>query len=178
MNWPPPRSRLVLGLSLAATLAAMASVSDPEGEVVEATPPAQAGGLLAAGKAPAIAPAAPEQDRITLALDKLHRPAAGPGRADLFASKSWFVPPPPPPPPPVVPPPPSAPPLPFTYMGQLREAPGQEVVFLVKGDRLYTVAIGDVIDGTYRVDGISAGRLDLIYLPLNIKQSLTLGDLS
>lgn len=171
------RARLVLGLALAATLAAVALVPESGGEVVETTRPMETTRPADARQADVNATAAPPGP--ALALDKLKRAAAGPGKADLFASTSWYVPPPPPPPRPAPPPPPpSAPPLPFTYLGQLREAPGQDVVFLVKGDRLYTVTAGDVIDGTYRVDGISAGRLKLTYLPLDIPQFLALGDLS
>ncbi len=99
--------------------------------------------------------------------------------ADIFASKSWYVPPPPPPPPkPVPPPPPTAPPLPFAFMGSYQEPDGRLILFLTKGDRLYTVSPGDVIDGMYRVEEVVAGQLGLTYLPLNIKQSMTIGDAS
>lgn len=99
--------------------------------------------------------------------------------ADIFASKSWYVPPPPPPPPkPVPPPPPTAPPLPFAFMGSYQEPEGRLILFLTKGDRLYTVSPGDVIDGIYRVEEVAAGQLGLTYLPLNIKQSMTIGDAS
>jgi hypothetical protein len=115
-----------------------------------------------------------------IALDRLRREApAGPAR-DLFTSKSWYIAPPPPPPveiaPAPPPPPPSAPPLPFSYMGRLLEDASQHpVYFLVKGDKLYTVAEGELIDGTYRLDGIDSGQLALTYLPLNIRQFLPLG---
>ena len=32
---------------------------------------------------------------------------------------------------------------------------------------------GDVIDGNYRVERITDGSVDLVYLPLNINQSLS-----
>mgnify|MGYP001233761550 CR=1 FL=1 len=102
---------------------------------------------------------------------------AEPGQtADIFASKSWYVPPPPPPPKP--PPPPTAPPLPFGFMGSYQEADGKQVFFLTKGENLYTVSSGDVIDGIYRVEAASAGRLELTYLPLNIRQALNMGGAS
>jgi hypothetical protein len=73
-----------------------------------------------------------------------------------------------------VPPPapaPAAPPLPFSYMGRLLEdAPQRPVYFLVKGDKLYTVAEGELIDGTYRLEGVESGQLALTYLPLNVRQ--------
>lgn len=108
-------------------------------------------------------------------LDKLQRaPQEAEAQVDdLFKSKSWYVPPPPPKP--VPPPPPAAPPLPFAYMGKLMEE-GAMTVFMTSQDRNYVVKSGDVIDGTYRVESITPSSLTLIYLPLNIKQSMTLGD--
>jgi len=105
--------------------------------------------------------------------------AAEPGNA--FESKSWYVPPPPPPPPPPAPPSPpppppkpTAPPLPFTYLGKYQDAAAQ-VFFLVRGDRVLTVKVGDTIEGTYKVDGIVGTSLGLTYLPLNIKQKIDIG---
>jgi hypothetical protein len=107
------------------------------------------------------------------------RPAAQvaePGEA--FVKRSWYVPPPPPPPvvraPPPPPPAPTAPPLPFTYLGAQREG-GQLMIFLVKGDSVLTVKQGDVLDGTYRVEGVEGTKLGLTYLPLNIRQTLEVG---
>jgi hypothetical protein len=92
---------------------------------------------------------------------------------DLFGSHSWYVPPPPPPAAPVrAPPPPTAPTLPFSMLGSYESAGGAPVYFLVRGDRVYDVHVGDVIDNTYSVDGVSNGQLNLTYLPLNIRQSL------
>lgn len=98
--------------------------------------------------------------------------------ANAFQSKSWYVPPPPPPPvvapPPPPPPAPVAPPLPFTYLGQYQDK-DKPVIFLVRGDRVLTVSAGDIIEGTYRVEGIVGTSLGLTYLPLNIKQTLNIG---
>jgi len=96
-----------------------------------------------------------------------------------FGVTSWYVPPPPPPPPPPSPPPPpppppSAPPLPFSYLGQYQDAATQFVI-LTKGDRVYTASPGDIVDGTYSIDRIAAGQIELTYLPLNIKQSIAVG---
>ena len=95
---------------------------------------------------------------------------------NAFESKSWYVPPPPPPPPkPLPPPPPTAPPLPFTYLGRYQDL-AKPVIFLVRGDRILLVSAGDIIEGTYRVDGIVGTALGLTYLPLNIKQTLDMGN--
>ncbi len=109
-----------------------------------------------------------------LALDKLHQRENGEDAkiADVFQSKSWYVPPPPPKP--VPPPPPAPPPLPFSYMGKLEEG-GRLTVFLTKQDRNYAVKVGDTLDGAYRVDSVEAQRVVFTYLPLNMQQTLSIG---
>ncbi len=117
-------------------------------------------------------------------LDKLQtRHIAKLDKEDMFQSKTWYVPPPPPPkpkyvppPPPPPPPPPSAPPLPFSYMGSYQEPGAKQVVYLSRGDKLYTVSAGDTVDGTYKIESIKAGQVVLMYLPLNITQYLRIGD--
>ena len=112
-------------------------------------------------------------------LERLQLQAAPAGNepeaANAFPAMSWYVPPPPPPPPkPLPPPPPTAPPMPFSFMGRYED--GEKlIILLVKGDRVYTVSEGEVIDNTYRVDRLSAGQLELTYLPLNIKQTISTG---
>lgn len=99
---------------------------------------------------------------------------------NVFNTISWYVAPPPlpalPPPPP---PEPAAPPLPFTCLGHYKspDSPAR-IIILAWADRVFTVSEGDVIDGTYRVGPAASGMLEIIYLPLNIKQSLNLGGMS
>ena len=57
----------------------------------------------------------------------------------------------------------------------MTDDPAQPVFFLIKGDELYNVRIGEVIDGTYRVDSIAGSSLRLVYLPLDIAQLLPMG---
>jgi hypothetical protein len=47
--------------------------------------------------------------------------------------------------------------------------------FLVRGTQAHVVAVGEIIDNTYRVDSIKAGQMTLIYLPLGTQQTLSLG---
>lgn len=97
---------------------------------------------------------------------------------NVFGATSWYVPPPPPPPvKPPPPPKPTAPPMPFSYLGRYEDTP-PVVVMLVKGDRVYTVSEGDVIENTYRVEHVAPGAVELTYLPLNIKQSISTGNAS
>jgi hypothetical protein len=100
--------------------------------------------------------------------------------SDVFNQTSWYVPPPPPPkslePPP---PPPSvvpvAPQLPFTYLGRYGDSDTRTVI-LLKGDKVYTVMPGEIIENTYRVEKLTKGTVNLTYLPLNILQSLRTGE--
>lgn len=168
---------LILGAMLLMTLAATAWVAQEDGKT-EVALPAKA----SAARQPAVSRAShtlPNKDTTAvLLLDKLQqRVAASAEEQDIFTAKSWYVPPPPPPQPakPEPPPPPAAPPLPFKFMGQFQEESGQVIVYLVNGDRTYTVKEGDVIDNTYRVESANIRQLVLTYLPLTIKQTLPTG---
>ncbi|VVO38356.1 hypothetical protein [Pseudomonas fluorescens] len=69
---------------------------------------------------------------------------------------------------------PSAPPLPFQFIGRMDDQRDLQV-FLQNGEKLYVVRIGDVIDDTYRIEHISATELSLVYLPLHLSQTLSVG---
>ncbi len=99
--------------------------------------------------------------------------------AALFSPHSWYVAPPAPPPAPVVaqaPAAPTAPPLPFAFMGSYRPEGALATYFLMSGDRVYDVKVGDTLDNKYSVDGVKSGQLLLTYMPLKIQQSLAVGD--
>jgi hypothetical protein len=194
MRKPTRREWVLIALVPLVTLAGLMRDGDPAGGdagVVGVAPAAKArapvAGAAAAAQPPLSTPAvAAPAGAAPANLPNLPFPrvtalrvadaTAEPG--DAFAKRSWYVAPPPPPPPPVVkpppPPPPSAPPLPFTYLGAQREG-GLLMIFLVKGDSVLTVKQGDVLEGTYRVEGIEGTKLGLTYLPLNIRQTLEVG---
>lgn len=93
----------------------------------------------------------------------------------LFGTHTWA----PPPPPPVAvkprpPPPPAAPPMPFTYLGKQIED-GKWQVFLARGDQTFIAVEQTVIDGLYRVDAIVPPQMNLVYLPLQKMQTLSIG---
>lgn len=69
---------------------------------------------------------------------------------------------------------PAAPVLPFQFVGRLDDRDDQQV-FLQSGEKLYVVRRGDVIDKTYRIEHISATELSLVYLPLHLSQTLSVG---
>lgn len=161
------------GLGLAFTAIVMAASSGEGGAPKTQQPAAQL-----QGKAVSYSPARAGQqaEPAHVELDRLRQPQAKTGIGNAFDITSWYVPPPPPPPPPPAPPPvPTAPPLPFTYLGRYEDAPSRMVI-LVKGERMYTVAAGDVIEGTYRIERMAPGMVELTYLPLNIKQTLSTGE--
>lgn len=113
-----------------------------------------------------------------LQLGKLGRAEAGGPKHNPFAGKSWYVPPPPPPVAPIVQEVvrPSALKLPFTYIGRLQEEGERAVVFLTQGPVAYTVSEGDEIAGSYRLEKVSQNQLVFVYLPLNTRQALSVGD--
>ena len=127
------------------------------------------------------AKAQPPQNAMRSLLLLAHRVSNTAEAGALFAVHSWYVPPPPPPPPVVsasqnlVPPPPQAPPMPFAYMGSYAPDGAAPVFFLTRGDRVYDVRIGDVLENTYSIDAFSGGQLVLTYKPLNIQQQLSTG---
>jgi hypothetical protein len=112
-------------------------------------------------------------------LELRHKDAKKVG--DAFNTNSWEAPPAPirpsqpvvPTPPPVIVP--TAPQLPFTYLGRYGDSASRTVI-LSKGDRVYTVAVGEVIENTYRVEKLTTGMINLTYLPLNIEQHLSTGE--
>jgi hypothetical protein len=109
------------------------------------------------------------------AIDFPERPEAAAADPELFTVQSWYVPPPPrPPAEPQPPPKPAAPPLPFSFLGSYTADGGPTVFYLVKGDAILDVHIGDTLDGAYTVDAVQGDQLLLTYTPLQQKQALTL----
>jgi hypothetical protein len=173
MRMPSKREWALIAL---APVVIFAAVSANQGDGDSAEP------VAAATRTPKTkAEAGRVADAGDLDLSQRLREANAGETANAFESKSWYVPPPPPPPPPpgpVRPPPPPpapvAPPLPFTYLGRYDDSV-KAVIYLVRGDRVLLVHEGDVIEGTYRVEGIVGTTLSLTYLPLKIRQSLDIG---
>lgn len=99
------------------------------------------------------------------------------GHSKLFQARTWYTPPPqarkaipvrvqaP------LLPPPSAPPLPFVFIGRVIEN-DNVILFLSKNGRQYVVKTGETIDGSYKVEKITDDEAILIYLPMNVQQTL------
>ena len=125
------------------------------------------------------APAAVNDPDLARARERLQSRERPEPIRDAFAPRSWApaqVETPPTPaaqaPPPAAAP--VAPPLPFRYLGQLSEH-GRTVVFLARGEAPVTASVGEVLDGTYRVERIADTAVEFTYLPLNESQVLQVG---
>lgn len=159
---------------LGLTLGAVAWVSQQD----EAAEPVRVAPHVAMPKDAAQGNGQSAQDKpdatLSLNLNRLQRVPQDKDEAvsDLFAAKSWYVPPPPPKP--LPPPPPSPPPMPYAYMGKLVED-GQLTVFLTKQNRNYVVKVGETLDGMYKIESVTPGMMTMVYLPLNMKQTLMIG---
>jgi len=108
-----------------------------------------------------------------LTLENLKRMEMSVGDINPFTPKSWYVAPAPPPP--QAPPKPTAPPLPFSYVGKLEEGDENWTIYLSKGNESFVIKKGDTFDNSYRFDGIEKGNLVIQYLPLGIRQTISIG---
>lgn len=169
---------LVLGGLLTATLAAAAWIRDssdaPGTEVVAA---ANSGAAPAAAR---LRHAGGQGEAAVINLEKLKSRDLGKATRDPFATGKPRAAKSKPrgaarPAQTVIAPSPSAPPLPFTYMGKLM-SDGDLAVFLVQGERNLIVHEGDTIDSLYRVERIAESDITLLFLPLNQRQTLAIGE--
>ncbi|KVO34280.1 hypothetical protein [Burkholderia ubonensis] len=132
---------------------------------------ASAAAAASSARVDAPTPATPPREK----LAALRAPVSVESANDPFTASSWLPPPPVEAPLPTArPAPPTAPPVPFTYVGELDAKADKPQVFLSNGDQLLIVSPGDVIDGQYRVDAVSASNVVLTYLPLNQTQVVSI----
>jgi len=113
------------------------------------------------------APSLPTRSKIAGSADK-----------DPFAARGWLPPPPPPLPvsaieaAPALAPPPTAPPVPFRFVGLIEEKSAKPAAFIAKGDALFVVHVGDVVENTYRVESFDSAQVVVTYLPLQQRQTI------
>ncbi|HEX5394145.1 MAG TPA: hypothetical protein VFW68_12730 [Rhodocyclaceae bacterium] len=115
-------------------------------------------------------PAAPPAPQASAA------PAEPPPITDIFAVRNWE----PPPASPQAsgqtkPQTKEPPPLPFRYLGRIVEAGKDDAFLLAQGNRVIAVSVGNVIDGTYRVEKYENGQLHFFYRPMKAHQTLAVG---
>lgn len=150
-----------LALLVAAGIALMPDETEPPTVVVASASPVRDRSV-----------ARPARTATPLAPRLVHAAAV-----DLFAEHSWYRPPPPPPAPAVAPPPPAptAPPFPYSYFGQYERPGDKTVYFLQRGDSIFDVKVGQLIDGVWNVDAVADGQMRLTYVPLKLPQVISLG---
>jgi hypothetical protein len=66
---------------------------------------------------------------------------------------------------------PVAPPVPYRFAGKIITG-SEEEVFVSKGDAVVPVKVGDTLDGMYKVESISAERIEIVYLPLGTRDRI------
>lgn len=153
------RRHLLLGAALALTLLAVWQTRVDEQRNAEDD-------LASTAAMPA--PAAKTGQAVTpAATERMHDASA-----DIFAVKDWN-------PPPVVesvpakPARPLPPPLPYRYLGRWEEN-GTRTLILGREDRSIPAHSGQVLDGVWRIEKISATDVEFTYLPLKTTDHLTL----
>ncbi|WP_377702057.1 hypothetical protein [Pseudoduganella sp. UC29_71] len=67
------------------------------------------------------------------------------------------------------------PPLPFQFMGRFIDD-GKTAYFLQVEDRNVVARVGEKLGDNYQLDAAANGTLTFTYLPLNLKQTLAVGD--
>src|SRR6266446_8314485 len=72
---------------------------------------------------------------------------------------------------------PLAPPFPFKYSGWFQEGRGPAKVYLSRGDAVFPIKAGDVLEG-FRIDAVQDERIDVTYLASGEQSSLPLASLS
>src|SRR6266852_4380227 len=89
--------------------------------------------------------------------------------ADPFSAHSWM----PRPKPAAVSeaPVPVAPPLPFRFAGQFYRESGIEV-YVARGEEIFPVKEGDILDDQYKVDSVSATEVSFVHLPSGTRQTM------
>lgn len=69
---------------------------------------------------------------------------------------------------PSVAPPAMAPPLTYRFFGRMSTPDGQTLVLLARGEQVFQIAVGTVLDDGYRVDAIQDDRVQLSFQPLGV----------
>lgn len=78
----------------------------------------------------------------------------------------------------VVAPPPTAPAAPepgFSYLGRFVDG-GRTQVFLSQDGEVLSVPVGGTVAERWRVEAVTAGSIELTYLPLGVSRQLAVGE--
>lgn len=118
----------------------------------------------------------------TLDLSLLNRAPTTELEENVFAVPRPPAPPPPPPRPqaPAIvvaapPPKPTAPPLPFRFLGTMIDR-GTTTLFVAQGAQNLSIKTGDVVGEVYRLEQIGDTNATFVYIPLQERQTLSMGN--
>ena len=181
MDSAEKKRKLLLGGALVVTLLAVALVEEEdEDSIINTVEPVQT------------SKSAPERNKAQegnaeyLDVSKLGQRKFNPLAGELFASTTWA------PKQPQVsleeqialaeqakkaapPPAPTAPPLQFKYSGKAI-TDNETWVFLTQSGEHHITKVGGKINSQYRLDSINDSTVTVTYLPLNVKQTLTINN--
>ncbi len=179
MDAAEKKRKMIIGGALAATLIAALLVEDEEEPVFNSPEPVMQPAKVAQNKTRT------EPNTSQLDVSKLGQRKFNPQAGELFVSTDWapkrplhdpeeheikLVQPVK-----IAPPPPAAPPLQFKYAGKAI-ADNETWVFLSKSGENLITKIGGKINDQYRLDALSDDAVTVTYLPLNVKQTLTINN--
>jgi hypothetical protein len=77
----------------------------------------------------------------------------------------------------VAPPPPPPPAFPYKYAGTVKHANGASEAFLMRGGELLSIKPGELLEGQWRIEALTAARIEVTYVPAGERRSLLLADL-
>lgn len=181
MDAAEKKRKIIIGSALIATLIAASLVEDEEMviDVPETLQPVKAVQERGRKHAPDLAQ--------QLDVSKLGQRKFSPLAGEIFLSTNWA------PKQPLIdpeeqefkmvqpvralapPPAPTAPPLQFKYAGKAIED-NQTWVFLVQAGENFITKVGEKINPQYRLDAVNDDTVTVTYLPLNVKQTLTINN--
>ncbi|MQA21439.1 hypothetical protein [Rugamonas rivuli] len=187
--------KIVIGAAAVATLIAAWFAPDQDGGVVgpAAATTREAGPAPATPAAPVAAPvtiAAASASASTASADgidlQIHPRVADDEMGNIFAKQSWA---------PEAPKkvmqeqaqaqqvaqqasaPPGPPALPFQFLGRFTDE-GQTAYFLQIDGQNVVARPGEKVNDSYLLDSVSGNAMNFVYLPLNQKQTLVVGDIN
>src|SRR3989475_6612514 len=168
-----PTSKTLAGWAVIGVGAVAAAVhfSGPEERDVPApvaSPPAQGRSAVVAAPKDSLGDLVANARRAPLPRKMAGDPFAGRAPAPAPATQVQAAP---------IPAKPVAPPFPFKYAGWFQEGRGPAKVYLSRGDTVFPIKVGDVLEG-FRIDAVQDERIEVTYLASGEQSSLLLASLT
>lgn len=68
---------------------------------------------------------------------------------------------------------PVPPPLPYQYLGAVKDAAGRSISYVATESSMHPIRVGAVLDGVWRIDIVEPSRVVFTYLPLDLQQTIS-----